>query len=260
MKAKDSRLLKTAASALALYFGLSTINQLRGATVIVPPDAFWDVIDRTQTPAEGLGSKQAPFGSIFYSSTCSSSAQPPPNTPWSFGWLWSVHKTVDLTGYDLSTIKYSIAVDNDYNLFVNGQLVDSGGNSGCAAWFDLRPLPNLVCGLNDIRVDIDNDNDDLAYFGMVIATDCYSFPIVSLSSPANLSTFCGTSPITITAKADEFSIGGSCSGTISKVDFYDGATLLGTVTTPTTSPDIYSFTCLMINQRQRIKWIRRRAS
>jgi RHS repeat-associated protein len=58
-------------------------------------------------------------------------------------------------------------------------------------------------------------------------------PVVSLTTPANNSVSATPAPITLTASATD------SDGTITKVDFYNGATLLGTATT---SPYSYNWT------------------
>ncbi|MNE77862.1 Chitodextrinase precursor [compost metagenome] len=58
-------------------------------------------------------------------------------------------------------------------------------------------------------------------------------PTVSISSPANGASFTAPASITINATAAD------ADGTISKVEFYNGATLLGT---DTSSPYSYSWT------------------
>src|ERR1051326_504157 len=227
--------------ALILITSSIAMRPLVAATVIVPPDAFWDVTDFSDSQnLIGIGSKQAPFGAPNYTPTCPP-VQPPTITPWNGGFSWSIHKTVDLTGYDPSTIQDSIAADNGYSLSVNGHLLETVTTSGCAAWSDFKLLTNAICGTNDIQVILNGDGDSRDYFAMTLATGCYTTPVVAITSPLNLSQFCG-STMTITAKADEFSIGGTCSGgTITKVEFYQGATKIGEVDSPTTSPDIYSF-------------------
>ncbi len=67
---------------------------------------------------------------------------------------------------------YSIAIDNQYSLYVNGTDVDSPANHyGYAQWAPLKALPGLVANTNSIDVVFwgDCDNDD--YFSMIVTTN-----------------------------------------------------------------------------------------
>jgi hypothetical protein len=95
------------------------------------------------------------------------------------GWYtWSNVMTLNLTNYtsqQLSNVVYSIAIDNDYKLYVNSRLIDqTTGHYGYATWFDFKPLnvlANLVAGTNTIAVVIWGDCDRVGYFSMVATTN-----------------------------------------------------------------------------------------
>jgi hypothetical protein len=80
-----------------------------------------------------------------------------------------------------------------------------------------------------------NNNATTSAAVTITATALNAAPTVVLTGPTNNSAFPQNSSVTITASASD------SDGTISKVDFYDGATLLGT---DTTSP--YSFATMAL--------------
>jgi hypothetical protein len=69
------------------------------------------------------------------------------------------------------------------------------------------------------------DNRSAVTTSVVIAVTVNALPTVSITAPTNGAVFNAPAAITLTANATD------SDGTISKVDFYDGATLLGTDTT-----------------------------
>ena len=44
--------------------------------------------------------------------------------------LW-VRQSIDLTGFDLDSIRWDLGVDNGYKLYINGTLVSSENAEGC---------------------------------------------------------------------------------------------------------------------------------
>ena len=154
---------------------LFSSQQVVHSEAIVAKNGYWHVT-RAYDEAD-LGCLQAPFGPSAYSAD---SMVLYPNTDWD-GTEWSIDLTVSLTGFILSSVTYSIAIDNDYDLYVNGQFIEHVHHDGWAAYSLPTILPNIVSGLNSIQLVIDGDGDNLDYFSMEIdGIRCESRPIVNV--------------------------------------------------------------------------------
>ena len=81
------------------------INQ-GSAGIILPSDHVWSV--------SGDGNQPAPFGDF------APNGLPNPNTDWALNSTLHLSTSLDLSGQDLSSVQYRIAIDNDYTLSVNG--------------------------------------------------------------------------------------------------------------------------------------------
>ena len=144
---------------------------------LIAPDAVWDVTDVTPgEPVAHLGERRAPLGSPASYATDYPTQPPLPlvNTNWSDCLTWSNHLALDLSGYtsqQLSSVKYSVAVDNDYRLYVNSHLVGSEDHFGAASWSAFQVLSGLVAGTNSIDVVIWGDCDNVCYFSLVATTN-----------------------------------------------------------------------------------------
>jgi beta-glucanase (GH16 family) len=92
---------------------------------------------------------------------------------------------------------------------------------------------NSNCSGADYQPDGIVDIEDLYYLSLFWLSSANNPPTVSITSPANGATFTAPASVTINATAAD------SDGTISKVDFYRGITLLGTDTSP---PYSYSWT------------------
>ena len=147
---------------------------------LIAPDATWDVWDVTPNqPRAWKGNLQAPFGHPADYATQYPTWPPlvPVSTNWSDCYVWSNSLTLNLANYtsqQLSNVVYSIAIDNNYQLYVNGQLIDTVGYNGGATWLAFKPLNalgNLVAGTNTITAVISGDCDGVAYFSMVATTN-----------------------------------------------------------------------------------------
>lgn len=143
-------------------------------TTILPANAFWHVYDVSES--QDLGNLQAPFGYL-------TSLNPPVKTSWDSSGtdpVWAVTNTVDLTGVNLATVKYLTAIDNDYQLFVNGQSVETVIHDNPAQWSAVKDFPSgsLQTGNNEISLLITNrDPGTPSYFSMKIIDDgCYDVP------------------------------------------------------------------------------------
>ena len=146
-------------AAIVLGLGLSHNSLPVSAATIMATNEFWAVTDITGGGSNFLGTLQAPFGN--------STAAGDYNTDWPANTTWFIDKQVDLSSYDLSSVTYSIAIDNDYYLFVNGLQVGSLVHEGLAQWSPFATLPNIHSGINDIALTI-VDRGGLTYFGMDI--------------------------------------------------------------------------------------------
>ncbi|MGA2854380.1 MAG: hypothetical protein ABSE90_09665, partial [Verrucomicrobiota bacterium] len=145
---------------------------------LIPANAVWDVTMLNTNPPLHLGARRAPFGSPNYAEQFPS--RPPlvtVNTNWSDCDTWSNRLMLNLAGYtsgQLSNVVYSIAIDNDYKLYVNSRLIEQTHHDGGAAWSELKPLnsfTNLVAGSNNIAVVISGDCDNFDYFSMIVTTN-----------------------------------------------------------------------------------------
>jgi len=110
---------------------------------------------------------------------------------------------------------------SDFCLKTGSPCIDKGTN-----------LLNATIDISGGAVPIGNAVDIGAHeFGTTTSTNVA--PLVSLTAPASSSTFTAPATVTITASASD------ADGTISKVEFYNGSTLLGQ---STTAPYSYSWT------------------
>ncbi len=162
-------------------FSIEIVATGQNPSDLVAADAIWDVWDvSTNQPVTWLGNLQSPFGSpADYASGYHSS---PPlaavnNTNWSDCYMWSNRLSLNLTNYtsqQISNVVYTIAIDNDYALYVNNQLIDHT-NWGAAQWLlpfkRLNAATNLVPGNNSIAVVIWGDCDNINYFSMIVTTN-----------------------------------------------------------------------------------------
>jgi hypothetical protein len=95
----------------------------------------------------------------------------PGATNWPLGSTRYLRKTIDLTGYNLNTIQYFVAVDNGYSLYVNGTLVNSNNQGGPATeWEYTGTIPSnlLVNGINYIAFIITDDGAGAAVFNCMV--------------------------------------------------------------------------------------------
>ncbi|MEJ0089421.1 MAG: hypothetical protein WDM80_06725 [Limisphaerales bacterium] len=77
----------------------------------------------------------------------------------------------------LSQVQYSIAIDNDYKLYLNNSNapIETFSSGGAAKWSSFKSFqsvaPNLLhYGTNDIRLLI-IDEAEINYFSMVVTTN-----------------------------------------------------------------------------------------
>jgi hypothetical protein len=142
---------------------------------LIAPDAIWNVwdISNTNRAPNHLGDLRAPFSSQYPSQY--PDLNPWPNTYWPEGTTWSNHIVLIIPTniVDLSQVKYSIAIDNDYWLYLNNSTnyIDMTNHDNFAAWEPFKTLaPGLHQGTNNISVVI-RDRGDITYFSMVVTTN-----------------------------------------------------------------------------------------
>ena len=145
---------------------------------LIAADAVWQVTDITDTNnPTNLGSLKAPFSEHYPYQY--SNLYPLPNTTWPVGTTWTNHIAlyIPTNSVPLTNVTYSIAIDNQYWLYVNGSdAIDSRDNNNVAAvWSSFKTFESVAPGLlhygtNDLGVVI-QDWGDINYFSMVVTTN-----------------------------------------------------------------------------------------
>ena len=144
---------------LALALAVTSASLGHGA-VIMTDAAFWKLTGVTGSTSLTVGNLyQAPFGSDAGGTGVA------PNTPWASGTTLFLETTIDLTGYNLATVDYSIAIDNDYILTINGVVLPKVVHEGVATYSAPLILPDTIAGINTIDVQV-IDRGANTYFGM----------------------------------------------------------------------------------------------
>ncbi len=138
----------------------------------VPANAVWDVVTNLDDPTNVV-KLQAPFSSEYPNQYFD--RYPLPNSYWPAETIRSNHIAMFIAtnSVDLSRVKYSIAIDNDYWLYVNNSTGYIGmTNNSEAYWPGLQSFPTnaLHYGTNDIVVVI-RDDAEPDYFSMVVTTN-----------------------------------------------------------------------------------------
>lgn len=154
---------------------------------------------------------------------------------------WAVNSSSNQT--ISMTIRYANGSVNNRNMSLsingNSQLanIDFASTGGWTTWNIVTIPIILASGYNSITMTSltgeGAPNIDELSFSVTNVSAANCIPLVSLTAPLNNSASCQGTTITLTAIAND------PDGTISKVDFYNGATLLGSATT---SPYTYSWT------------------
>ncbi|MFM7024329.1 MAG: discoidin domain-containing protein [Flavobacteriales bacterium] len=156
------------------------------------------------------------------------------NTRWSSKFADPQWITVDLgASYDINRVKitWENAKAKDYQIRMSNDTIN---------WTTVKPVSGNTATVND-HTGLTGSGRYLRIYGTA-RTTAYGYsifeleaygtlagvsntaPTVSLTSPANNATFTSPASISIAATAAD------ADGTVSKVDFYNGATLLGTAT------------------------------
>lgn len=143
---------------------------------LISANALWDVVTNSSNPTNVV-TLQAPFSS--YGTNQYPGLYPLPHTLWPVGTTWSNHITMFIpsNSVPLSQVEYSIAIDNDYKLYLNSSNapIETFNHVGNATWSPFKSFedvaPGLLhCGTNDIRVVIVDDGV-YNYFSMVVTTN-----------------------------------------------------------------------------------------
>ncbi len=167
------RILASVIAFISLAFTLK-------ADTILPPGSEWEYAfgvqpDTTWTTTTGGWNKgNAPFGNM----PIGNNTYGPDfgyNTLWPENGILSVRTTIDLTGYDLSTIHWDLGVDNGFMLYVNGVFVAGDNAEGYTKrWEYSGGIPSgLLPGDNIIAVALE-DHGVATAFDMQITGDRYN--------------------------------------------------------------------------------------
>jgi len=142
---------------------------------LIAPDAIWDVWDVTPNqPRHWVGYLPTPFSSVYPNQY--QNLDPLPNTYWPVNTTWSnnIVLVIPTNIVNLTQVKYSIAIDNDYWLYLNNSTnyVDMTNHENYATWSSFRTLAPGVLhqGTNNICVMI-RDRGAMTYFSMVVTTN-----------------------------------------------------------------------------------------
>ena len=165
-----------------------------------------------------------------------STAENAPTVGWTENGDWMQY-TVNITTTGSYAIKVRVAgnggtlsLSSDGTTLINSAAIASTGGWDTWQTFTLGNV-NLTAGAHKLRFTINTAGYNLSYFDFSTqAVVINQAPSVSVTSPTSATSFTAPAAITINATAAD------ADGTVSKVDFYYGTTLLGT---DNTSP--YSF-------------------
>ncbi len=151
-------------------------NQAVGSSQIpgnlISANSYWEVVTNLARPSI-VTNLQAPFSS-FATNGVYPGLYPPPNTFWTVGTTWSNSIAMFIpTNTPLSQVQFSVAIDNNYWLYANGNFIGAGSNNNVAAvWSPFHSFPTnaLHYGTNSVDVLI-QDLGDINYFSMVVTTN-----------------------------------------------------------------------------------------
>jgi hypothetical protein len=140
---------------------------------LISADSFWEVVTNL-ADTNVVTDMQAPLSSYYPNQY--PGIYPLPNSHWDKGTTNLVTTTfVVPTNTDLSQIQYSIAIDNDYYLYLNNSYVDYVNHENEPAWSTFQPFPTglLHDGTNTVHLEI-IDEAPPNYFSMVVTTNTCS--------------------------------------------------------------------------------------
>lgn len=149
-------------------------------TPLIPYNAYWEVVTNLATP-NIVTNLQAPMSDYFLDDP----GQPYPgisqlpNSFWAVGTTMSNSITmyIPTNSVPLSQVTYSIAIDNDYQLYLNDSNapIQTFNHEGNATWAPYQAFEDVAPGLlhygtNCIRVVI-RDEGGVNYFSMIVSTN-----------------------------------------------------------------------------------------
>jgi chitinase len=182
-------------------------------------------------------------GAVFRTDDVDIEASTDTGTGYNLGWIQAgewVEYTVNVTTagtYTLSARVAATAAGKTFHVEMDGVNVSGTltvpNTTGWQIWQTVTATTtSLTTGQKVMRIFADQGDFNINYVDF--ASSGNPAPTTSITSPANGATFTAPASITINANAADTS-----PGTVSKVDFYNGTTLLGT---DTSSPYSFSWT------------------
>ncbi|MDB5257891.1 MAG: glycoside hydrolase family 18 [Chitinophagaceae bacterium] len=154
-------------------------------------------------------------------------------------WLEYTTNVSTAGNYDISMRVAATAVGSTFHIELDGANITGAvavPNTGDWQAWQTVTLKNvaLTAGQKIMKIAMDGGSFNINYVTFQPSVPTVNQPpVVSISSPANNASFTTPASITITANASDVD------GTVSKVDFYNGTTLLGS---DATSPYSFSWT------------------
>ncbi len=170
--------MKSTAIILGLFVGCATAS----AAIVLPPGATWNYTvtnptgDSAWNTTTGVGgiwvSGSAPFsnhGSGDFSYTPSGTFWAADGSDGDDRWL---RRTLDMTGFDISTAAWDLGVDNGFKLYINGALIASANaEGGTHRWEYTGGFGGfLTPGLNVLAVALEDHGGATAFDMQVRAT------------------------------------------------------------------------------------------
>jgi hypothetical protein len=146
--------------------------------LLITATNFWNVVTNLASPTNVLY-LQTPFSSEYTNQY--PNLLPFPNALWPVSTTWSNYTTIYIpsNSVPLSQVTYSIAIDNDYYLYLNNSNapIEYYPHENGATWSEFKSFESVAPGLlhygtNSIRMEI-IDRGGINFFSMIVSTnDC----------------------------------------------------------------------------------------
>ena len=168
-------IMKAKLSTIAVLFTLTLLPLAANASTILSTGSTWEYTfadptgDALWATTGGAGwlSGPAPFGNHCCNADGFDFATLWPADGDDGDDLW-VRKSVDFTGFNLSSIAWDLGVDNGFKLYLNGVLVTSANAEGYTfMWEYSGVFPGALPGMNVVAVALE-DHGGLTAFDMQI--------------------------------------------------------------------------------------------